>query len=778
MGVWSKIRELRVGKDRAFRVLLAVELVLLGLGIIGLFGKDDIYEYGVEAMRPQLGAYSEEQGGVAAAVAGTRGDLVTFEGITLPAGTYRVQLRYSTDTDMLNTCEVTNDSVGRQQIRTNGTMLFAGLGSTDFEMWLLRDSADTVVHAVYCGTGTLAVQGLTICRTNAMNRILLFVCFVLITAVNVLYVYVKYDRIYSISVRSKTVAFCLGLVILAASLPMTPDYLPGGGDLVYHLMRVEGIRDNLLNGQFPGRISPEWQQGYGYASPIFYGETLLYPAALFRLIGFSVTTSCRLFMFGIVVATVLLAYNCFRKMFGEPYIGVFCSMVYTLSVYRIYKTYCCGSWGECFGILLLPLVVYGFHRILTGDVGEKSYKRSFIPLAVGLSLLVQSHLLTGEMAGFFIILLCVICWKRVFRPQTFLALAKAAICSILLSAWFLVPLADYMLTGDFVIQHVSGRTIQYRGLYPAHLLFTWFINGANVFFEEVGMYDSAAVGVGILPVAALILLGVLFWTGKAKDLSPEDRGLGKIAALFSVMAMLMSLSLFPWDRIQSWNAVTATLVSSIQFPNRFLTIANVGLTVVAGVVAKWVFQRKNYALTICCVGGALFLTATGSLYLTEHAMNGWAPLRIYNSEGMGTGNIAGAEYLPYGADATRFLYHDPVCTGHLEVREYQKLPAGARGRFFNPGSEPGSVAFPLLYYKGYRAFAENEELYCHAGNNFEVTVDIPEGFDGEVEIRFVSPWYWRAGEAVTVVALVAICLYWGIGKRREALTAAGRGRTI
>lgn len=115
-----------------------------------------------------------------------------FRGIALPRGTYRVQVHYAVNTDILTWCEVTDDTIGRKNLRTNGELFFSGLGHSDFEMWLMR----------------------------------------------------------------------------------------GGGDLFYHLMRVEGIRDAFLTGQFLVRISPEWQQGYGYASPIFYGETVLYPAGL------------------------------------------------------------------------------------------------------------------------------------------------------------------------------------------------------------------------------------------------------------------------------------------------------------------------------------------------------------------------------------------------------------------------------------------------------------------------------------------------------------------
>ncbi len=752
MEQYARIKALHIGKRKSFRILFAIEAVLLVLGIFGLFGKNAVYEY------PDVWAQGQE---------GVSGNLVDFTGIALPKGTYRVQLRYATDTNMTNYCEITDDKIGAGNLRTNGAQFFSGLDQTDFDMWLLRDASHLTVHVYYDGTGMLEVQGLTIVQTNAWNRILLFVLLCLVTLVNCIYCYVQYDRAYQIPAKNKTVAFCLGLILLFAALPLTLDYLIGSGDLGYHLMRVEGIKDGIRNGQFPIRISPEWQQGYGYASPIFYGETILYVAALFRLIGFTVTTSFRLFLFVIAAATVLISYFCFKKMFGEPYIGVFCSMLYSLSVYRIYKTYFCGSWGETLGVMLLPLIVYGFYRVFTQDVKEESYKRSWLPLTIGFTLLLQSHLLTCEMVGAFTILLCLILWKKVFRPQTFLVLSKTVIYSVLLSGWFLVPFLDYMTTGDFVIHHVSGRTIQYRGLFPAHLLFTYFVGGSTVFFDEEGMVDSAATGVGIAPAAAVILLGYLLFAGKLKKLKKEEQALGKIAGGFSVLAMLMSLNLFPWDRIQAWNKITATLVSSIQFPNRFLTIANVGLTAAAGVVAKYVMEQKKKSVTACYVGGMTLLLVLGSIYLTDNMMERMTAVRVYNSEGMGTGYISGGEYLPYGADPSRFLYHDPVCTGEMTVQEYEKSSLGAKAHLTNPGTEEESAAFSLLYYKGYHAYdlESGEELPCYAGENCEVTAKIPAGFDGVVQVKFVSPWYWRAGEAVTLVTFLGMLGFFFLSKR-------------
>ena len=769
-----RIADMHIEKHRRFRILLIMEILLLFIGAVGLFGKNEVYEYGYESMSCNFGTYSEEyKGYVADGQDGITGNMVDFAGIVLPKGTYRIQLHYVTDTNTLNQMMVTDETLSRQSLRTNGTSLFAGLNRTDADMWLLRDSAHMAVHAYYDGEGFLAVQGLTIYQTNAWNRVVLFIMLCLFAAVNTVYIYRCYDREYHIPMKNKTVTFCLGLIILFACFPLAMDYIAGGGDLIYHLMRVEGIRDGILNGQFPVRISPEWQQGYGYASPIFYGETLLYPAALFRLIGFSVTTSYRIFMFLITAATVLIAYYCFKKIFSEPFIGVFCSMLYSLSVYRIYKTYQCGAWGECFGIMLLPLFVYGFYRVLTQDINEESYKRSWIPLTIGFSLLIQSHLLTGELVGIFTLLLCVICWKKVIRLRTFTVLAKTVIYSLLLSAWFLIPFTDYMTTGDFVIHHVSTRTIQERGLYPAHLLFTYFISGSTVFFSTDGMYDSAPMGVGIVLVAALVLFAYLLFSGRMEGLTEEEKTLGKIVSVFSVLAMLMSLSLFPWDRIQAWNGITATLVSSIQFPNRFLSIATVGLTAAAGVVLKYLVKQQNKVRTVWYAGGMIFLLACGSIYLMEYSLDQWGAWRVYNNEGMGMGYIAGGEYLPVGTDPALLMYHDPVCTGSLEAANYRKLSLGAEAHLSNKSEEAESAAFSLLYYKGYHAYDmdSGEELKCYSGSNCEVTVEIPAGFEGNVRVEFVSPMYWRAGEIITV--LTVLCMVISYFRLRNRCRNAG-----
>ncbi len=586
---------------------------------------------------------------------------------------------------------------------------------------------------------------------------------------NLLYIYVQYDREYSLSVPQKGIHFGLVLLLLFSSLPLLQDAMLSSGDLGYHMLRMMGIKDGILAGQFPVRIAPKWQQGYGYASSIFYGETLLYVGALFRLIGFSYITSYRLFLLFINALTILIAYYSFRKIFEDRYIGFLCTVLYTLSVYRLSKTFICGSLGETFGILFLPLIAYGFYRVFTQDIANKEYRYSWIPLTIAFTGLVQSHLLTGEQVGAFTILLCLILIKKVFRKETLCSLANTVIYSVLLSAWFLVPFADYMLRGDFTIQHVSGRTIQYRGLYLPNMLFTFFRNGYNVFYADNGMAESQPMGMGIaLTVALLLWAGMLFFR-KTAHLRKEEKALGNIAGGFAVLAMCMCLSVFPWDKIQSLNGITAMLVSSIQFPNRFLTIATLCAVLVAGVVAKEIRgQYETHGLQLY-FAGMMVLTLCSSIYLMDDMLQTGNSYRIYGEEGMGSGYIAGAEYLPYGADATLFWTHDPYAGGMVAITDYHKDGIKMEMHCQNRGDKTEIVELPLLYYYGYRAYDKitGQELTITTSDNYAVCVEVPAGYEGTVQVTFVSPWYWRVAEVVSCLSLLGLIEGVAMEKKRE-----------
>ena len=144
-------------------------------------------------------------------------------------------------------------------------------------------------------------------------------------------------------------------------------------------------------------------------------------------------------------------------------------------------------------------------------------------------------------------------------------------------------------------------------------------------------------------------------------------------------------------------------------------------------------------------------------------------VRVYNSEGMGTGYISGAEYLPYGADATKFSHRDPLADEGLFLDSYEKKGLTIDFDCTNTGDSEALVRMPLLYYKGYVTYdvSTRETFETFADEDFFVTTVVPAGYSGHLRTCFRSPWYWRTAEAVSVLFLTGVLLEAHIMKRRK-----------
>lgn len=753
----SEIQQLKIWKRKSFWLLSAVALLLALPCVYKIVEPDSQYRY--------EGAYAFEQGVEAK-------DTVIMAGIALPPGVYTVELEYSTDTDYMNLCTLQDGTVFYGGLKTNGEQLCSGLNRTSFGMWLLEGTEQLQVLVSYGGEGSLQTSAVTFRETNqlwtSMLVMILFFYGLLLSGL----VFYCYDREYGVAIERKNAFFWVMLIGFMASVPFFFHGNAAGGDLAYHLNRIEGIKDGILSGQFPTRIEPEWVQGYGYANAIFYCPTLLLFPALLRLAGFTVAMSYQIYCITLNFAMAWIAYYCFRRIFQSRPIGILCSAMYTLSLVHIYAALVKAAVGEASAMLFLPLVLYGLFRIFTEDPKGRTYKTAWIPVAAGYAGIVQTHVLTGEITVFLTMIVCILCIKRVFRKETFLELAKGAGVALGVSLWYLVPFLDYYLTQDVHVRHVSGRTIQERGLYPAHLLHNFWQFGGNAILGEEGMRHSNPYGVGLLLVTALVLFVILWFSGRLPRKNTPLLKLAKLSAVLGSILMFMSLNIFPWDRIQKINGITASLVSSLQFPNRVLGWATLCLVVVCGYCMKLLHKRGKQ---LCYYGGMIAILlgiTTSSIYFTDYATRDQQKVTIYNREGMGTGYISGEEYLIEGTDQSLLVFKEGTAGSGVEIADYQKQYLHVQLTCTNGTAEESYVELPLLYYKGYRAIATEDKtaMEIGPGDNNVVRVVIPAGFSGEISVNFVSPFYWRISECISLGVLVLLLILYvrKLRKRRMA----------
>lgn len=696
-------------------------------------------------------------------------DDVVYDAVSLKPGVYRVQLEYQTDTDLVSHCTVYDGTVYPGGLLTNGESLCGGKGKTDYQMWLF-ESADALQVRVSYGGGYLRTGRLVIRETGQLWSMILTVGLgIALVWFGLMYVR-DYDRIFHIGKEKKTVFFWGAVIAFIASLP----YLLGnnfvGIDVVFHLERIEGVADGILSGQFPVRISPEWVYGHGYADGVMYCNALLLFPAVLRLLGFPVLTSYNLYCIALNVLTVWIAYFCFYGIFKKPYIGLACSALYTLSIFRIYKLVVTAAAGEGSAVAFMPLVLYGYFLVFTKDPGERGYKTAWMPLAFGYAGLIQTHVLSCEITVFLTVVMCLAFIRKVLRREVFAELCKAAGAAAAMSLWFLIPFMDYFLREDMHVRHVGARRIQNVGLYPAQLAVHYWKIGSNSVGNHLGMKDSYPMGVGLVLVIGFAVFCILWFSGKGRGVDRGIAAVGKTSAVFGGLMMLMSLEVFPWDKIQDINQLCESLVGSLQFPHRFLGWGTVFLVCVFG-CCLWFYAERGdkwgfYMGAVIVLAGI----TTSSMYLLDFVGESDSKIRVYNKEGMGFAYVSDGEYLVQGTDINLLTFGGPKTGGEIEISAYEKEYLHVTFRCSNTGGEDGYVDLPLLGYTGYRAYAEGsgERLEVGMGDNNVVRVVIPAHFEDGVEVGFVPPLHWRAGEAVSV-------LFW-LGMAAGALVSLRKRR--
>lgn len=725
-------------KSRGIRILLSIQFLLILIGVLGLFSPRGII----------VGTQETER--------------ILTEGVPLKPGVYTARLYYEVDQDETGSFGVSAQGLSFRGLRYNEVPLYKGAGMRECQFYLTQQVDGLRVDVKESEEAKVRVLGAEIETGTEGSRIYLFWVILSCAGLDGILFLVMSHKNNPIPLERQVVFLGIPALTLLSSLPVMVDYTMIGADLIYHMLRIETLAESICRGELGARIGSAWLAGHGYASSIFYGDTLLAVPALLRILGFSPDSAYRLFVVMVNLATAWVAYACFSRCFRSRYIGMFGSVLYVFQPYRIYNIYNHAAVGEYTAMIFLPLLAWGFYKVYTEDSKRKGYFWNCVILTIGFSGLIQSHMLSCEMVGFFVTLLCLILWRKTFRMRIFQVLMLTVVLTIAVNAWFLVPFLDLMTADSYYLERNANMMIQDRGVLPAHLLYTLQAGGSSSRFAETGMMDTEPIGIGMALLLCILLWVILQFRYKNKKLSAErhrERKAGNTALILGVVALFMSTCYFPWDYLSSRNRIFAVLNGSIQFPTRLTEVAGICIVIMGCIAAVWVLDEiKSRDKEGVIVGGiAAAAILFGSYQLNDILLTRDSFLRIYSAQGMGAYSaVLGAEYLPEGAVMEHMTYHEPVVSEGVSMTDYGKNGLKAEG--YVEAEKEGYIEFPMLYYKGYEAYSVDtgEALVVSKGDNSDVRVLFPEGFSGEIQVKYAGMWYWCVAEAVSIISGLGI----------------------
>lgn len=696
--------------------------------------------------------------------------------ISLERGSYQVTMDYDLTVDAVRITPLYEASYGPDdaetilltkefQEKTFELLLPDQVNEFSFQLPELENADDLVIHSI------------TMERTNQSERVRFFVVLCIFCAVDVLFYLGRKGRFGAWSVEKRGSVLCIGLIVLFACVPLMTNYLLSGQDLTFHLMRIEGLAEGLKQGQFPVKMQPVWLNDYGYPVSTMYGDLFLYVPAVLRIIGFSLQASYKIYLVMIQIITAINTYLCCKEIAEDRKLGVVGCFLYVFATNRMTNIYYRAAVGEYTALAFLPLVFLGLFYLLGEKERTKAeQKKVFFLLVMGYTFMLESHMLSFNIAIVFSIIYCLFHFKKFL--QNFWFLVKTALITIGLNLGFLVPMADYMISHDMKVKYASQiENMQEHGLFLSQLfqMFRFPVSLSGNVMNGVG--GDMAIGIGLAYMLMLALfvweLCCCFWR-KKKGLANEGMIQTEPVRIFVIflLCLVMSCYFFPWHAI-SKIPVLGSILTPYQFAWRFIGIATFLGVILTMYALKALEKLTDRTIKVAAIVVLGTLTLIGSQYLMDNKVSdSTARTKVTSSASIYTaGAVANGEYLFVENSAMAIIDQQPVPADEtaVSITSYEKKNSRISMECENLTDEVQQVKVSFLDYKGFVATDKTtgEKLDTTCEEQHILTVLLPAGYQGTVQVCFRQPWYWRVAEIVSLAVLIALFVCGWKGYRYE-----------
>ncbi len=696
--------------------------------------------------------------------------------ISLERGSYQVTMDYDLTVDAVRITPLYEASYGPDDAET--ILLTKEFQEKTFEL-LLPDQVNEFLFQLpeLENADDLVIHSITMERTNQSERVRFFVVLCIFCAVDVLFYLGRKGRFGAWSVEKRGSVLCIGLIVLFACVPLMTNYLLSGQDLTFHLMRIEGLAEGLKQGQFPVKMQPVWLNDYGYPVSIMYGDLFLYVPAVLRIIGFSLQASYKIYLVMIQIITAINTYLCCKEIAEDRKLGVVGCFLYVFATNRMTNIYYRAAVGEYTALAFLPLVFLGLFYLLGEKERTKAeQKKVFFLLVMGYTFMLESHMLSFNIAIVFSIIYCLFHFKKFL--QNFWFLVKTALITIGLNLGFLVPMADYMISHDMKVKYASQiENMQEHGLFLSQLfqMFRFPVSLSGNVMNGVG--GDMAIGIGLAYMLMLALfvweLCCCFWR-KKKGLANEGMIQTEPVRIFVIflLCLVMSCYFFPWHAI-SKIPVLGSILTPYQFAWRFIGIATFLGVILTMYALKALEKLTDRTIKVAAIVVLGTLTLIGSQYLMDNKVSdSTARTKVTSSASIYTaGAVANGEYLFVENSAMAIIDQQPVPADEtaVSITSYEKKNSRISMECENLTDEVQQVKVSFLDYKGFVATDKTtgEKLDTTCDEQHILTVLLPAGYQGTVQVCFRQPWYWRVAEIVSLAVLIALLVYGWKGYRYE-----------
>lgn len=721
-------------KVKILYVVLAVSLIVLVW--TGDEGKQPIVYSGID-LQHSVGLIDSENALVLQESVARSGAVANTPSYVMNKGSYRATLNYSADKNG-NVLELweQGDKIAAWQLNYWEKEL-----TVDFA--LSKDAKALQLRINYGGDGALTVKRLSLAPYTLFYTDTYFLIGVFLLLHLVAWLYVRSGKRLS---QEKMVDYAVILgVALLATTPMMQTYLYNADDLCYHLARLEGLKDGILDGQvIPVNILPEGLQNNGYMNAM-YPYLFLYIGAFMRLCGVSLAFSYKTLIFLSNLGSAVCAYVAVKSMVKSRRSVILSVVLYTLMPYRFTNIFSRGDLGETLALVFWPMVIAGLYHIVMGDRKKWHY------LVIGFTGALQSHILSVAYVAAVCVITALLYCVRIARERRYTELLKAAGLTVLLNAWYVVPFLYY-----YFKENLDKDVLRWSGYFEQS------INLSNM-TQTLSLYNKQYFSLGLALLGCLGIGIVYLLCERRGKVSGADGFMLYLLTLGGIFVFLAT-GYFP-SRALMKNAFFENIATMLQFPWRFLGPASACFLFVGAAGLARSELLKPYRNLIF----AMLVSLNLLVIVSVPADNNHVPYKNAESAaskghetklGASVGLFYPHEWRLMGATEDR-LTGSVVISDISSVSVYDFRKEGTKAAVsYIARSDDAYIELPVQNYLGYRAVNElGQPVRIEQGNGGRMRIFVDgDGAEHRIYVRYGPVPGFIIADVVSALT-VLYCLY-------------------
>ena len=555
---------------------------------------------------------------------------------------------------------------------------------------LSKDAKQIQLQVNYSGRGALTVKELSLTPDTMFYSDTYFCIVVFLVCSLLMWLYLSKGMPRLKQEQIVDYGIILGVALLATT-PMMQTYLYNGDDLCYHLARLEGLKDGILDGQIPVNILPEGLQGNGYLNAM-YPYLFLYIGAFLRICRVSIGLSYKVLIFLANLGSAVCAYIAVKSMTRSRRSIILAVVLYTLMPYRFTNIFSRGDLGETLALIFWPLLIAGLYHIVMGE------RKRWYYLVIGVSGVLQSHILSAAFAASVCVITAIVYCVRIVREKRYIEIGKAMGMFLLLNMWYLVPFIYYYFRGN-----LSTDVLRWSSYFEQS------INPSN-FTQSISLYNKQYFSLG-LALLGCVGIGVIWLLCEKRSEKTDVEGYLLYLLVLGCLLTYMTTGYFPNKALLKYEWFR-NIVTMIQFPWRFLGLACTCFLFVGaiGLSKSNILKPYRNLIFTLLIGLNLLVIISVPTNNSHMPYEDAAAVASKGHESKLAANIG--LFYPYewrldGASDERLT--SSVVTSdvnNMSVRDFQKKGTKAVAAY--TASEEGNyIELPIQNYIGYRAYDEN-----------------------------------------------------------------------